>query len=218
MRLPPAVAFYPLTSVYRGIDVSRSKNPPGILGHVRPAPGPNGRRGHSYRFSANSRSYIHFPNHGKLDTRKSITMCAWVNPEGSTGPIFNYNPRGFGVHLWVIRADTIFARFVTRRRRNTAGLVSKKLRPKAWNFVCASYNYRYGVAKLFVDAVQVKHKRIGRFYLSTNYPSRMGARIGDRRYFRGRVTCMQVYDKALNAAQIRLARRLCFKGIYYLLS
>jgi len=213
VRLPPAVAFYPLTSVYRGVDVSISKNPPGILSHVRPAPGPNGRPGHSYQFFANSKSYIHFPNQGKLDTRKSITLLAWVNPEASTGPIFNYNPRGWGVHLWVIHSNTLFVRFNTRQGRTTTAITSTRLRPKSWNFVGASYDYRSGIARLFIDAVKVYEKKIGRFTISTNYPTRMGARIGDGRYFRGRITCMQVYDKALNEAQIREARRLCFRGM-----
>lgn len=213
------MAFYPLTSNYRGIDVSVSKNPPGILSHVRPAPGPNGRRGHSYRFFANPRSFIHFPNQGKLDTRKSITLCAWVNPEGSTGPIFNYNPRGFGVHLWVIRANTLFARFSTYRTRiRIPALVSNQLRPKSWNFVTATYDRRSGIARLFIDVRQVVKKRIGKHFLGTNYPARMGARIGDKRYFSGRITCMQVYNMALTKRQIKYARRLCFKGMISVLN
>lgn len=210
--LPPAVAFYPLTKVYRAVDVSKSRNPPGILGNVKPAPGPNGKPGGSYRFWGNKNSYIHFPNRGRLDTRNSITLLAWVNPEGLSGPIFNYNPRGWGVHFWIIRSNTLFVRFVTRRRKMTKPLISAKVRPKAWNFVAASYDQRTGVAKLYIDAVLVAKTRIGKIRLSTNYPSRMGARIGDKRNFRGRITCMQVYDVALYPSQIREARKRCFKG------
>ena len=42
----------------------------------------------------------------------------------------------------------------------------------------------------------------------------MGAKIGDRRCFRGWITCMQVYDQPLPLRLIRIAKRLCFKGLY----
>ena len=210
---PDAVAFYPLTIKYRGYDVGPNRNPRSKLNNVRPAPGPDGRLGGSYSFLGRPDSFIEFPNTGKLDTQNSITLLAWVNPMGGAGPIFNYNPRGFGVHFWVTRAGRLFVRFVRRSRASTQPLISRRLGRRSWSFVGATYDQRTGIAKLYVNEKPVVTKVIGRIRLSTNYPARMGAKIGDRRYFRGWITCMQVYDVALSRRLIRIAKRLCFKGI-----
>ena len=218
LGLPAAAAFYPLTVTYRGYDVGPKRNPPGKLFNVRPAPGPDGRRGGSYSFLGSPDSFIEFPNTGTLDTRNSITLLAWVNPQGGAGPIFNYNPKGFGVHLWVTRAGRLFVRFVRRTRALTQPLISRSLRRKSWSFVGATYNQNTRIATLYVNDKVVSTKTIGRIRLSTNYPVRMGARVGDRRYFRGWITCMQVYDVALPLRLIRIAKKLCFKGIWFLTS
>ena len=212
--LPKAVAFYPLTINYRGTDVGPYKNPPGKLNNVKPAPGPDGRTGGSFSFLGRPDSFIEFPNKGRLDTQNSITLLAWVNPFGSAGPIFNYNPSGFGVHFWVTRAGRLFIRFVRRSRVVTEALTSRRLRRRSWSFVGATYNHRKGLATLYVNEKPVVTKSIGRIRLSTNYPVRMGARIGDSRCFRGWISCMQVYDQALSLRLIRIAKQLCFKGVY----
>ena len=212
LGLPDAVAFYPLTVNYRGYDVGPKKNPSGKLFNVRLAPGPDGRRGGSYSFLGSPDSFIEFSNNGPLDTRNSITLLVWINPKGGAGPIFNYDPRGFGVHLWVTRAGRLFARFVRRTRALTQPLISRRLRRKSWSFVGATYDQTTGIGKLYVNDKEVVTKVIGRIRLATNYPVRMGARIRDRRYFRGWITCMQVYDVALPLRLIRIAKKLCFKG------
>lgn len=216
LGLPDAVAFYPLTVNYRGYDVGPKKNPPGKLFNVRLAPGPDGRRGGSYSFLGSPDSFIEFSNTGPLDTRDSITLLVWINPKGGAGPIFNYDPRGFGVHLWVTRAGRLFARFVRRTRALTQPLISRRLRRKSWSFVGATYDQTTGIGKLYVNDKEVVTKAIGRIRLATNYPVRMGARIRDRRYFRGWITCMQVYDVALPLRLIRIAKKLCFKGSWLL--
>ena len=104
-------------------------------------------------------------------------------------------------------------RFVRRSRVFTQPLISRRLGRRSWSFVGATYDQRTGIATLYVNEKPVVTKVIGRIRLSTNYPARMGARIGDRRYFRGWITCMQVYDVALSRRFIRIAKRLCFKGI-----
>ena len=207
-----AVAIYPLNAGTTGRDVSLSKNPTGKLVGVKPAPGPDKTPDGSYRFFGNPNSYIEFPNKGRLDTRKSITMLAWINHEGTAGPIFNYMVNGWGVHMWMITPSTLFARFNRRKNRGfTSPLFWKYVRPRKWQFVGATYHRKSGVARLFVNNRFVARKRIGRIRLATNFPARMGARIGDRRTFRGRISCMQVYDAALTAAQIRNRKTRCFR-------
>ena len=208
-----AVAIFPLNGGTKGKDISLRRNARGILGYVRPAPGPDGTRDGSYRFYGRSNSYIEFPNRGGLDTKRSITLLAWIYHEGSAGPIFNYMPNGWGCHFWMISPRTLFARFTRRRgRRFTQAVKSRAVRPRKWQFVGATYNYRTGVASLFLNSRFVARRRIGRIRLATNYPVRMGARIGDRRYFTGRISCMQVYNGALSRSQIISKKQRCFRS------
>ena len=143
-----------------------------------------------------------------------MTVLAWVLHLGEAGPIFNYNrgPR-WGVHLWMTKPRQFFARFVRRDGRFTTPLVThgNNVRYKAWNYVGATYDGNTGMATLWVNNRPVVRSNIGRIRLATNRPVRMGAKIGDRRYFRGRVSCVQVYSVALNRKQIIEAAKRCFK-------
>ena len=207
-----AVAIYPLNGGVKGRDISLSRNPTAILSNVRPAQGPDGTPDGSYQFFGKSNSFIQFPNRGKLDTRRSITLMAWIYHQGGAGPIFNYMPNGWGVHFWMILPQTLFARFTHRStRRFTKAVISRRVLAKRWQLVAATYDGRSGRAKLFVQNRFVTQKYIGRIRLATNYPVRMGARLGDSRYFHGRISCMQVYPMALTRRQILARKTRCFR-------
>ena len=207
-----AVAIFPLNGGSRGKDISIRRNARGILSYVRPAPGPDGTRDGSYQFYGRSNSYIQFPNRGGLDTKNSITFLVWIYHQGRAGPIFNYMPNGWGVHFWMISPRTLFVRFTRRRgRRFTKAVLSRSVVPNRWQFVGATYDQRTGIAKLFVNRRFTAQKYIGKIRLATNYPVRMGARIGDGRYFRGRISCMQVYNGALSHWKIVSKKRRCFR-------
>ena len=208
-----AVAIFPLNGATKGKDISLRRNAGGILTNVRPAKGPDGTRDGAYQFYGRSNSYILFPNRGALDTKLSITLLAWIYHEGNAGPIFNYMPNGWGVHFWLISPRTLFVRFTRRRgRRFTKAVVSRAVLPRRWQFVGATYSFKTGVAKLFVNSRFVARTRIGRIRLATNYPVRMGARIGDGRYFKGRISCMQVYNGALSRWKIISKKQRCFRS------
>lgn len=170
-------------------------------------------------------SYIQFPNKrgGALDTSYSMTVLAWVYPEGTAGPLFNYHPSARGVHLWLSTPRTLYASFMRRKgRKYTTPVRSRAIEVNKWQFVGASYNRNTGTAVLWRNGKKIAKKFIGRIRLATNYPVRIGARYGDKRYFKGRVTCFQVYKVALSAAQVRRAAKKCFKAgklqsVHYLL-
>ncbi len=120
-------------------------------------------------------------------------------------------PNGWGVHFWMISPRMLFVRFTRRRgRRFTAAVTSRRVLPRRWQFVGATYDGRTGIAKLFVNRRFVASRRVGRIRLATNYPVRMGARVGDKRYFLGRISCMQVYDQPLTSSQILRRKKRCF--------
>ena len=217
------VAVYPLSTSSKGRDSSRNGNPPARLRGVYPDYGPDGQRSTAYRFAGRRNSFIEFPNRGPLDTEYSITLLAWVKPRGTPGPIANYHPNGIGVQFWLETPRTLMARFTRRGRRGgrrrlyTVAVRSRRIRLNRWQFVGCTYDHKSGVGKLWINTYQVARKRVGRFRLATNYPIRMGVKIGNKRRYTGSISCFQVFNYALSRKAIRKRQKKCFKKRKYCL-
>ena len=131
-------------------------------------------------------------------------MLCWLMPGGQDGPLFNYRNSGsWGVHLWVV-AGKLFVRFTRRNYSFTTALIHTELKPEdGWKFVGASYDNTSGDAKLWVDGSEVQKFNIGaNLSLATQDNVRLGLKIGDGKFFKGRIAQMQVYDVALSQEQI----------------
>jgi hypothetical protein len=205
------LAIFPFNSRTRGRDIGRRRNPSARLVGVRPAPGPDGKRRTSYQFFGKPKSYIEIPNNGGIDPVNSISILLWVYTQGKPGPIVNFHPAGFGMHIWMVSRTALFVRFPRRRGRVlTKVLLTKRMEPNKWKFVGATYNRRTEYAEVYIDGKRVVRKRIGKIHLATNYPIRLGSRKGDTRRFKGRIACLQIYNTALNAKQIRARKNVCF--------
>lgn len=187
------------------------RNPEGKISNVRPATGPRGKQGTAYYFKGKSNSYIQLPNKGNLDAKFSITIIAWVFPMGKRGPLVNYMSNGWGVHFWVTGRNQFFARFVKRNKRFSPALSSNTLHLYRWNYLAATYNFRTGLASLWKNGRRVAKRYIGKFTIRTQDNIRIGARVGDRRYFRGKIACVQIYKKALCSSALLAAKHRCFK-------
>ena len=207
---PPAMGVYPLNGIERGKDKGPFKNPPARLVNVVSKNGPDGLPAGSYQLQGFANSFIYFPNTGRLDTHNSITILLWLYPE-SAGPIFHYYPRGIGVNLRMISRRVIRAEFVTRNRRKSFK-ISRRIRSRVWNYIAATYDQKTGLATLWLDAIPITQRNIGRIRLATNYPAISGRRPGDPRHFRGRISCLHIYNLALNSYQIRRLKRFCFRA------
>lgn len=210
MRLPSTLAVYPFDRRRQGRDISRSRNPSARIVGVKYGQGPDGRTDGSTVFFGRRTSYVEISNTGRLDARYSITILIWVYHDGNRGPIVNYNPNGFGVHLWVTGRRQLFVRFMHRNGRRTPPLRSNRFKYRAWNYVGATYDERSGVAALWVNSHPVARRRLGRVRLSTNYPIRLGAIRRSRSYFRGKLFCLQLYSVPLTKKQIFEAKKKCF--------
>ena len=153
-ELPVPVALYPLNGEHGTGDISPNKNPPGITGNVRLAPGPYGQPQGSYQFSGTSTSYIEILNHGGLDVKHSITVLAWVNRENHQGPIFDYVG---GFHLWVLIDDgNVYANLYP----DWVAQPHSPIPSNSWHYVGASYDFSSGMAKVWVNgqaASEVRH-------------------------------------------------------------
>lgn len=186
----------------------KNRQPQGNALGVHLEAGPDGKAGGSYQFEGKADSYIEFPNNGGLDAQYSMTMLCWVYPQNLEGPIFNYKTSGqWGVHMWMV-AGKLFARFNHRNYAFTPHLLSNHLLPlNQWYYVGASYDHHTGIAKLWLNGQQVLQLHIGaKIILGTQDSARMGAKGGDGRYLKGRVTDMKIYDVALTMEQINAVK------------
>ena len=204
IRVPDPVAFYPLNSKYTTREI-KNRQPQATPVGVSVAAGPDGKAGSSYQFTGLKNSYIEFLNNGGLDVQHSITLLCWLYPENTDGPIFNYKTTGhpWAVHLW-IHTGQLYGVISQRNYVMIPGLSSfQVLAINQWHYVGFTYNHVTGMANLWLDNQRVVQRNIGTgFSLSTQDDVRMGALENDGRYFKGRITAMQIYDVALNEEQI----------------
>jgi len=209
--LPVPIALYPLNGRHGTSDISPNKNPPGILSDVHLAPGPYGHPQGSYQFSGNFTSNIEFPNNGGLDTRYSMTLLAWVNRENNDGPIVNYGTNSWGFHFWFVNGG-LFSRPMTRDNQFLFYVTSSEL-SKTWHYVGTTYDFSSGVVKLWVNGEEVAQTIFGSEEQSTQFDVRMGAKAdaNDKRYFKGRICCLQVYNKSLSQQEIIAVQNRTFK-------
>lgn len=210
-----AVAVYQFTSTSKNRDVSSFVNPPARFVGVVYSRGPDNHPRGAISLRGIRTSYVLIPNNGCLDTRYSITIIFWVYPE-SPGPLIHFKPNGWGVHVWIVKSFRLYARFVPRSGKSVRPLY-KKIKPRQWNYVAATYDHRTGLATLWLSSLPIIQRKIGRFRLglATNYPIVIGRKPGDRRRFRGKISCLQIYNFAMNGVQIRSKTKRCFRAGSY---
>ena len=134
-------------------------------------------------------------------------MLCWIYPEKTDGPIFHYGTTTrWGIHFWTVIDGKLFVRFVKRgyNYRTPHLLTAQPLALNQWHYVGASYDYNSGIARLWVNGQQVVEQNIGADTpLASQDHVRMGAsEVDTSRFFKGRITAMQVYNVALTAEQI----------------
>ena len=204
--VPQPVILFPLNAEYRTRDI-KDRTAPGIPSGVSLAPGPYGEEDGSYEFFGNASSFIEFPNSpgGALDVRYSMTILCWVYYDangGPQGPIFNYNAgEKYGVHFWVFDG-LFFVRFNDRAFAESPKLHHTSL-AGGWKFVGASYDNETGEIKLWAEGVFKQTRNWGaNKQLRTQGSVRMGVRENDNRYFKGKISQLQIYNEALSQQQI----------------
>ena len=147
-----------------------------------------------------------------MDARYSMTMLCWVYYDGKDGPLFNYwESSTWGVQLWVSKGK-LFVHFRKRDYSGTKYLEHTNL-AGGWKFVGASYDRFSGEAKLWVNGAVVQTLNIGAgLELATQDRITMGVKTGDRRYFKGRIAQMRIYNRALTQEQIQAIQKLVVAG------
>ena len=206
--MPGPVAIYPLNSKHRANPVSPYNVPPGKTVGVTLADGPDGEPGGSYAFSGTSGSYIEFPGGSKLDTRYSITITTMIYPEG-VGPIVHYSLSGWGTHLWTATPSQLYWSVKSRAGHLEKPISTFQLKTSQWNYIGATYDYSSGMSALWIGGRKVQEKRLEKYEITTNKPIRMGAVDVDSRYLKGRISCFQIYDRALAEDEMIAVKSKC---------
>ena len=139
-----------------------------------------------------------------------MTFVAWMRPENSAGPLLSYraNDRG-GVRVWLESPNILAALFEIRDTVLPFSIKSDKIRLNAWNFVAASYDYSAGTMKLWIDGREVASYNVGRNEIATQGHVRIGAVAGGSNFFKGRIACVQIYNKSLTEAEINAVKDRC---------
>ncbi|XP_078670967.1 uncharacterized protein LOC144911067 isoform X2 [Branchiostoma floridae x Branchiostoma belcheri] len=205
-RASQPVGLWPLNKQYGLTDTSGNGNDATGEG-VALGTGVYGEPEGSYVLSGNSSSYIEIPNDRTLDTRYSLTILASVYPTGQSGPLLHYGDSASGVHMW--QDSTYFLKTSLFSRNATTSQTSQTqcLKPNQWNSVGLTYDYNSGILKLWYEGLEISSTDIGVYQLGTNHAVRIGAVGSDS--FTGSVSCVQIYDVALNQSQIEHAATLC---------
>ncbi|XP_078603985.1 atrial natriuretic peptide receptor 1-like isoform X3 [Branchiostoma floridae x Branchiostoma japonicum] len=174
----------------------------GTMANTEYAEGPDGVS--SVVFTGSPVSKMVIPNNGSiLDVRQSLTVLVKINGSANgNGTIFSYD--GSGMELRQQDGKGLSARFV-RRDGHFLKQVKKDdvLTPDEWNYIGVSYDYRTGIAKLWHDGKEVAGESIGIVDLRTQGDITVGEQ------FKGRITCLQVYNYAMDDSQIEAAKDAC---------
>lgn len=212
---PRPVIVYPFDGTYNNRELL-DRNPPAYISLVRPADGPDRRPLGSYELVGRPDSYIKITNLGRLDIVKSITISMWIYPK-APGPIIHYDPNGDGLKIWLVSSNILMVRYVTRSPRRKLPYLAGRVKLWRWNYISTTYNKKTGEAALYVNRKLVSKRRIGRVDLATNYPVIIGAKPGNSNRYRGRISCLQLFNYALTHRQVYEARKKCFGSSKYLI-
>ena len=153
-----------------------------------------------------------FPNNGRLDVRYSWTFLVWIYHEQRKGPIFHYfGPKYYGVRLMMNENGRLFVVLRTSQLTTLKVLDGTVLQQKTWHFVGSSYDYVSAEFTLWLNGSDDSKVIVDSpAELATQESVFMGALPGGANQFKGRISCLQVYDRVLSKVEIEDAKQSCF--------
>ena len=138
-----------------------------------------------------------------------MTFVAWIRPENAAGPLFNYGVKDRGVYVWLESPNKLVAKFENLAANVPYSIQSDKIRLKMWNYVAASYDHFARTAKLWIDGRQVSRLNLGHSEIATRGDVRLGALVGDPNFYKGAISCVQIYNKSLSEEEINAVKDRC---------
>lgn len=86
---------------------------------------------------------------------------------------------------------------------------SGKIRLNKRNFLAASYDDSDETAKLWREGRQMSSLNLGRLEIAIQDDVRMGGLVGDPHFYKGRIACVQIYNKCLSEQEINTVKDWC---------
>lgn len=211
--LPYPIGLYPLNKLYNTADASCYGNLGGIAKDVQLVTGPFEKADTAYEFTGIGTSHITIPWSPHLDAKNSITILVWIFQTGKAGSVIQYldiNSRGVGLNT--LNSNSVLVQFLERSGKSLSFLSNHTVSlQNKWQYVGTSYNYDSGTATLWIDGMDVQQMNVGKVELSTDKDIRLGSGQGKGDSFEGRISCLQIYDKALTRDEVIAVRKRCFQ-------
>ena len=172
---------------------------------------------YAVKFDGTPASYIEIPRNSKLDAAQDISIVMNIFPEGDEGELFSYKVTGGGVQMSQREGtkeghSVLSVRFVKRTLLLVDDLTAECLEHGKWNHITATYKYETGEACLFKDGELVKKLNVGRNYIATQFAIRVGALENSVAPFQGRISCLQIYNYALELEDVKQSQYVCRKS------
>lgn len=173
-------------------------------------------------FEGSKHSYVEIPRSTTLDTTKSITIVVSLYPTGDEGDIFTYRTTGGGVSLLQREGtsathSTVFIRYIKRSLQLLEPLKEEILVKNEWNIIATTYDYAAGDAKVYRNGKHIKTINVGNNYIATQFPIRLGAIQGSFSPYKGSLSCLQIYDYAMDPMEVIQSQYVCRKGMFIIL-
>ncbi|KAL9983465.1 hypothetical protein ACROYT_G005640 [Oculina patagonica] len=217
------LVMFPFNADCRSLEYFSQTELAFVSPRVQPALGADGIPGGSLQLDGTFNSFIEIPNFdgGLADARQSITLLAFIYPTGCSGPVISYDTNGYGLQIWqegmYFGMGILSAWFVRRDLAFAFPLKKAVLSINAWNFIGASYDHVTGMARLWHNGNEVAAVFVGQsFELATQFSIRIGALAipWQEYYFRGRISHLHIYAKALTVSNIQAVGCISPKGEY----
>lgn len=218
LAVPHPLALFTFSGANGTIDKSPTGLTRAVASDIKFSPGPFGNLNGAFFFRGNNNSYVEIKNTGEIDARFSISIFAWVFLDNSSGMMYKYEHSNFhGCLMKVFPTNlTVRVQYMNRNGSKSYVLYRKNvLKANAWNFVGTTYDHQTGLATVFVNNNTVVKMNITRMDLATHYILRVGATRTQKPYFRGRMSCLQIYDQALSEAQTMKIKTRCNQSSEY---
>ena len=159
-------------------------------------------------------SYIEINGRQSLDTKYSISIMFHVYPyELNTFDYLYYGTDKTGLTLSQLRGG--FFQFIPKgrdfKRRVKEAVVTGGIKKHQWQHIAAVYNYVTGEALLYYDGKKKATQLLGQRLLATQGNIRIGSSF-TMGGFRGRLSCLQIYNRVLNTTEIHMQMLECPLG------
>ena len=164
--------------------------------------GPDNTQNGATMFTGAAESQVKIENIAKLDTKYSLSVFLNVYVEES-GSVVNYGTdRGVGLYYDKTNGEVVF-RVVKRNTTDLIAEVKAKVDAKKWYHVGGTYDYNTGKTYLYIDnKLEAVSDTTKQDMLATDSSIYLGAIEWVTNKFKGRISCLQMFDRAVEEAEI----------------